>query len=450
MPFLIDLPRIVIDWESILKLADLPFFVFIWRLITAGGWIIFTFLFLWAISEIIRYRKEINEEKNKKYVLLGIDIPRDNPHGPEVTERLFAHLATAGSAEGFKASASIFTQPRFSFEIVSINGRIQFLVRTQQEYRELVESAFYGEYPNTEIYEVEDYTKDIPDKFPNEEYNLWGTEMVLYNHEAFPIRTYHAFEHPLSGEFKDPLSNLLEVLAKLRDGEQVWIQILITFGGIAWKKRGEALVKKLIGAKEETKGGGGFLYSLISKGLGSLSNFLYEIFFGEKVGGGEAEKIEKESPPSLIGFLSPGEKEIVSAIERKISKIGFRTKIRIIYLAKKEIYDVHRAVPGVLGAFNQFNTLDMNGFKPDDYVKTMPPSSFSFSPEKYVAKKQTELLRAYKERSFRRGTNGFILNIEELATIYHFPVTTVEAPLLKKTKAKKGEPPITLPTKEEF
>ncbi|MFN3301487.1 MAG: hypothetical protein ACK413_00455 [Patescibacteria group bacterium] len=451
MPLLIDFTKII-NWEALLAITDRPFFSLIWQLIIKGGWIAFVFLAFIVLSRLLNYRAIILKEKNTKYVLLAIDVPRDNPHGPEVTERLFAHLATAGSAKGFKSDESIFDRPCFSFEIISLGGRIQFLVRTREEYRDLVEAAFYGEYPNAEIHEVDDYTKNSPEKFPDPNYDLWGTEIVLYNKESYPIRTYPSFEHPLSGEFKDPISNFLEVLSRIHEGEQIWIQILIVFGGLAWKKRGEKLVADLIGAKPKEEGGGGisgFLSSLISKGLGSLSNFIYEVFFGESIGGTETTSVGKEELPSLISYLSPGDREIVGAIQRKISKIGFRTKIRIIYLAKKEVYDVHRAIPGILGAFNQFNTLDMNGFKPDDYVKTVA-SGFSLNPRRQIAKKQNEILRAYKERSFRRGSNGYILNIEELATIYHFPVATVEAPLIKKTTSKKGEPPFALPIKEEF
>lgn len=446
------IPVIIIDWDAILKLADLPFFGLIWHFIKSGAWIIFLFLAFWSLSKIISYRQEIIKEKNIKYVLLSVDVPRDNPHGPEVTERLFAHLATPESVSGLKASESIFSQPRFSFEIISIGGKIEFLVRTPIEYRELVEAAIYGEYPNAEIREREDYVKRAPEKFPHPQYELWGAEIVLYNKDPYPIRTYPAFEHSLTGEFKDPISNLLEVLSKIHEDEEIWIQIVITFGGLAWKKRGEKLVADLIGAKpkeEESGGIGGFFSDIISKGLWGLAHFLYEALLGETVTGGGTTPSTSEGPPSLISFLSPGEKEVVAAIQRKISKIGFRTKIRIIYLTKKEKFSIYRGVTSVLGAFNQFNTLDMNGFKPDDFVKTKTPG-FSLCPGRDLARKQNEILRAYKERSLKRGTNGFILNTEELATIYHFPVATVEAPLVKKTGSKRGEPPLTLPIKEEF
>ena len=37
------------------------------------------------------------------------------------------------------------------------------------------------------------------------------------------------------------------------------------------------------------------------------------------------------------------------------------------------------------------------------------------------------------------------MNIEELATIYHFPGVDIKAPLLKTTESKKSEPPFKLP-----
>ena len=38
-----------------------------------------------------------------------------------------------------------------------------------------------------------------------------------------------------------------------------------------------------------------------------------------------------------------------------------------------------------------------------------------------------------------------ILNTEELATIYHFPTTFVEAPALQRLGSRRGEPPAELP-----
>ena len=66
--------------------------------------------------------------------------------------------------------------------------------------------------------------------------------------------------------------------------------------------------------------------------------------------------------------------------------------------------------------------------------------------KKRITWRQKKLLRAYKLRSPFRGWGwGRIMNIEELATIWHFPVMTVKAPLVRKTDVKKAEPPFSLP-----
>jgi hypothetical protein len=39
----------------------------------------------------------------------------------------------------------------------------------------------------------------------------------------------------------------------------------------------------------------------------------------------------------------------------------------------------------------------------------------------------------------------FVLNTEELATIYHFPGRVAETPTFGRIEAKKGEPPSNLP-----
>jgi len=83
--------------------------------------------------------------------------------------------------------------------------------------------------------------------------------------------------------------------------------------------------------------------------------------------------------------------------------------------------------------------------------------------------RKQEILKAYKKRAFswsvKRGLpktvskikkfltipgtkpGKSILNTEELATLYHFPVNMVKASLIKKTSSKRAEPPLGLPVK---
>ena len=64
---------------------------------------------------------------------------------------------------------------------------------------------------------------------------------------------------------------------------------------------------------------------------------------------------------------------------------------------------------------------------------------------KKQSQKKTELFKAYRKRKINTGANSFILNIEELATVWHFPMSHVATPQVQKAPSKSAEPPIGLP-----
>ena len=61
--------------------------------------------------------------------------------------------------------------------------------------------------------------------------------------------------------------------------------------------------------------------------------------------------------------------------------------------------------------------------------------------------KQNTLTTAYKSRHPAKGGPTYVLNIKELATLWHFPVIEIKAPQVKKTEAKRAEPPRSLPVR---
>lgn len=429
------MPEITIDLSFFYSLADLPPFLIFWKLFIYGGWVIVVWMAAMIIWQWWLFRTRKKFAASIQHVLLAIDVPRENEQGPEAVERLFAHLAGARS-KGLRIERYFkgYLQLSFSCELISIGGQIQYLIRTPVQFRDMVEASVYATYPDAEITEVEDYVEQAPIKFPDEDYDCWAADLVLYNQDAFPIRTYPSFEHKLTAELKDPLTDLLEILAKLQKSEQVWLQLIITPISHDWKNKGIKLVKKMMGLKaQEAK-----------TSMDKITDVPIDILrkVGDLIPPFGAPEDKKEADRERAAVLSPGEKRVIEAIQNKISKIGFAVKFRIVYLGKKEIFSKTRGVAGVLGAINQFNTLDMNGFKPDDRAKTSKPM---FWGEKRLTIKQNSLLKAYRERNSRRGARTCILNIEELASLYHFPVVTVKAPLIKKAGSKKGEPPFGLP-----
>src|SRR3989344_4214570 len=107
--------------------------------------------------------RQIKYSKKLKWHLLAIDIPKANEQSPKAVEHIFAHLA--GGLSSFTKKELYWEGkflPTFSLEIVSIEGYVQFFIRTQSKYRDLVEAAVYAQYPEAEITEVEDYTTSVP------------------------------------------------------------------------------------------------------------------------------------------------------------------------------------------------------------------------------------------------------------------------------------------------
>ncbi len=424
------------------------------QLFYSGGWVVFLIVLLWGFWKVWVESQQIRWLSQQQSVLLAIDVPKETEQMPKAVESTFSTLHGALSMYDRIEKYWIGKiQAIFSLELVSVDGYVQFYVRTWVKYRDLVEAAIYAQYPDAEITEVADYTTAVPKTFPAPGWDLFATEFTLSNKNQYMIRTYPQFEHGLVGEFKDPIGALLEGLAKLKKGEQVWIQILIQPNdGKAWRAEAEKLVKKLMKTREKQKQT--FMGEIVDTVKLGVDQFLS--------GGEPAAPVRKpEEPPTMMLHLSPGEKKVIEAIQEKVAKVPFGTKIRIIYVGKKEAFAKARTIALLKGTFGQFTQLDQNGFR--NYGKVTTKADYPWQRRKEfeylslfmlrtLTTRQNSGLRAYRNRSMGVGAPPFILNIEELATIYHFPILTVKAPLLKKTGAKRAEPPFSLPiyTTEAF
>jgi hypothetical protein len=417
-------------WSELASLNN-PFLI-AWQLIK-DGWLIFVFLFIYLLWLIWVEWRQQRYKSRWTFNLLAVDIPRDNEQSPKAVEYIFSQLAGAYNGRGWIEKFWYGEeQEDFSFEIVSDGGYLQFYIYTNSQFRDLVEATIYAQYPDAIITEVEDYTAEWKKlRFPNDKYEMWSTEMKFTKDNAYPIRTYPMFEHTLSQELKDPMAGLLEILSRIRPGEKIWLQLVITPIDQSWIKAGERLVKKITG---QGAGGGSILDKILDFPIKFLGFITDAIFPGSE----EAEK--KTEEPFSVQRLTPGEVDALKAIQDKISKIGFQAVFRMIYLSPKELYETRRGVNGVLGAINQFGTLNLNAIVPN---KKSTTSIHYFFIKTRLAWRKNKLLRRYINRT-NEGSK-MILNIEELASLYHFPVSTVKAPMLAKTESRRAEPPVGLP-----
>lgn len=400
-----------------------------------GGWIIMFPIIAWMAFYVFLNTRVGKYMGGFQWVLLAVDVPADNVQSPLAVENIFAHLAgghaTRDLAEKYWEGQY---QRWFSFEIVSIEGYTQFLIRTEKKYRDLLESAIYAQYPAAQITEVEDYVKGIPKEYPNDTHKCWGVEWILTENHYYPIKTYKAFADPNDKEyFKDPMAALLESFSRIGKGEQMWLQILVKPIGQSWKAKGFEMAKELMGKKVEKP------LTTLQKIIDLPLVLLHSISLEEK----------KEERLSFGMFaLTPGERKTIEDVEIKVSKIGFACKVRAVYVAEKERFDKSRVMYGLVGAIKQFADESSNSLKPDYKITGVTAHYMFIEARKNI--RASKIMRAYQNRSTWAGRYEFILNTEELATLWHFPVMTVKTPLLKRLDAKRLQPPSYLPTEIPF
>lgn len=330
----------------------------------------------------------------------------------------------------------------YSFEIICIGGDIHFFIRIPSGARNLAESQVYSQYPEAEIFEAKEYWKYVPQDIPNKDWDLWGWDYKLKKANPIPIRTYTSFEtehEALEEKRVDPLASLLEGMARIGPGEQLWVQIIAqpirSDVDIPWVAEGEKLRDKL--ARRESP----------PPKQKSLIEMAIDLLIFAKPPEPLKEKEKEIMPPEMK--LTPGEKEVLTAVEKKTSKLGFECSIRFIYLGTRDVF-TRAKVRLPMGYFANFLTENMNGFVPISQSITKSHTILTWFLDKrraYLRKRR--IFRNYVLRFstfFPRPGGTFILNTEELATIFHFPgQLTAPSALIERIEAKKKEPPSDLP-----
>ncbi len=430
------MPTISFNFQYFIDLGQMPFPLIMVRLFLDGGWFFFLAVMIGAFPTIwLQYRQQ-KYAATLTYTMLAIDVPKMNLQTVKAVEHIFSHFSVA-YAWGDKIDKwwkGKFTAP-ISFEIVSIDGYVQFLIRCPSKLRDLIEASFYSQYPDAEIIEVADYADKVPTVYPDPEWDVFGTELILNKPWPLPIKSHVEFEH-LGAEvvFKDPMSSLLESMSMLKRGEQLWVQILVTATDGSWKDKCEEMANKMVGKKPAEK------KSALDEALW-LPKAVAADLIGMIGTAGEAVPEKKVDASQKLLSLTPGERKVLESIQNKASKPGFFCKIRVVYVGRRDVFNKGR-LSGVQGAFAQYAVQNMNSFRP--YGPVMPSSTYFY--QRWVEQeKKMRLVRNYRNRS-ARGATPYILNTEELATIYHFPMEQVKAAQVQKTEAKRGEPPTSLPT----
>jgi len=418
---------------------------------TNFGWLIFLAMVIATFREFWMVKIVTNYINSLEWMLLEIKIPHENVKSTFSMEQVFATVYGIYSfgLRPWEKYVEGKVESWLSFEMTGDQNGIHFYVRTPKKHKNLVETAFFSQYPNVELTEVEDYTFRYPRVLPNQEYDVFGTDIILAREDAYPIKTYKDFEDVEVKEESDkidPVSVISEAISKLKPGEAVWLQLLIRPANPDWIKKAKDIIDEEAGKKEKKKTKGVVAGS--GEFLGNLARAPIAIPTWSGAQG-------QQQP--TFRLYTPGEQDKLKAMSRKASKRAFDTIYRFVYIDSKADFTGEN-IESVIGAIQQFATLDMNFFKPNTktFTKKTTVSKLPWRRKKLLARRKAQIYKAFINREmpqpniphiFRLRLKTSILNIEELASIYHPPTISVRAPMLSPAGFKKGEPPVDLPIK---
>ncbi len=299
--------------------------------------------------------------------------------------------------------------PSVAFEIASQIGSsdISFYVAVPKYLESVFEKYVQGVYPNAVVDKVpQDYTIFEPQGATA------GAYLRLSENSLFPISTYQTLE-------KDPLALITNDLSKISVAEGAAVQVIIRpLSKLNLRKKGEKALKKIREGKPARTA-----VHLASQGL--LMDAVDELAKPSK--NQKSKEFENANKDKEQGIDQKG----YDAIQNKIQKQPFETNIRVVASAQSGSR-AEEILNHLTSAFGQFSLSAINSLEVKEVYKG-------------------ELRKFVYDFSFRNFNpkQSCILNLEELASVYHFPTHYIETPYIKAAKSISAPPPSDLPEKGE-
>ncbi|NMC51722.1 type IV secretion system DNA-binding domain-containing protein [Candidatus Kuenenbacteria bacterium] len=354
--------------------------------------------------------KEINIEDARK------DITREQViEKISQAEELFASIGGLHVSHGLN-NFLFGRHDHLSFEIVALDGKINFFVATPNYLRRYIEQQIHAQYPHAQIEEVEDYNIFRPQG------TVAGAHLQFGRSYIFPLKTFRKMD-------SDPLDAVTNSLSKLSDFDGASIQIIVRSASKGWRSSSLSVVKEM--QKGKTINQALSAAGAVS-GLGRFGAATWGILKEFTVAGTSGKTQEqKQKEQEAKGYITPHklsamEEETAKGIEEKASKAGLDINIRIITSATDHA-TAASLLDSILNSFSQFNVYEYGN--------------------KFIIKKHTKidnLVRDFIYRNFE-PKHKLIVNAEELASIFHFPLPTCETPNINWLHSRKAAPPVEMP-----
>ena len=384
-----------------------------------------------------------------KWTVFEIEVPRDIEKTPMAMELIFTNAMYHASSKGVWETW-IVGSPHFwfSLEIAGIDGEVHFYIRSPSRIADLVETQIYAQYPQAKVHEVPDYTFAVPYDAPNEDWHMWGCEFTFEKHDAVPIRTYkdYGLDKPSDKEQQkvDPLTPTIEFLGSLRRGEQVWIQHVIR-------------PSKKVYHSHATHQHQGWVAEANEEIMRVMAPYTQQFFTTAGAISGETG-MQIRLPDTVSAR--------VKKMQEKLQKLGFDIGIRVVCVAETKYisvdeFNMTRNAARLL--FRQYNNPDLNSLVRIN--ATLFGTAWRDPTNLMLHKVKNRMLNWYRLRIFYHPPFWYsfdvpqpfaiffptlrvktsVMNVEEIATLFHFPGQVSQAPSFRRIESKVAKPPSNLP-----
>jgi hypothetical protein len=315
-----------------------------------------------------------------------------------IAETLFSSIGGLKAQRGLKAFLFGRTD-HLSFEIVAHEGLISFYVAVPRYMIQFIEQQIQAQYHTAVIEEIDDYNIFTP------EAKIVGTYLTFKEKSAFPIRTYKKTE-------SDPLNALTNTLSKLGEEDGAAIQFVVRSAKKEWRREGIRIARAMQQGKK-------------------LSEVKHSGFFSGWINLFKSSKLASKpgEAPKELYKLTPLEEEMVKNLEEKANKLGLDVNIRLLSVSKDETR-AKMYLDNMVSSFSQYN---------------IPQYGNIFRKFQHgIFRGKDRIIHDFIFRNFTDKAK-IVLNTEEMASVYHFPLATTETPNIRWLLAKKAPAPVNAP-----
>ncbi len=395
------------QYNSILSLPYIQININIW--VVYLFFIIFLFFILIVVLKITRWF--IRRKQHFKQTIFLVKFPRDEHEDgrnddftiEKLKEEISKGESLFSSIGGLRAQHGIRRwlfgrDDNFSFEIVANNKRIAFYVISPSKMSRYIEQHIHAYYPDAYIEESSDYNI----------FNKNGVVLINYfktkNDFILPIKTYTKMEH-------DPMNSIVNTMSKMDNNEGISLQLMVRSASPNWHKRISTFTRYLGKGKSVKEA-----ILLISRNK-TFGFFIDIIKFAKPpVEGGEHINESMEKMTSM-------QEEMIKNIEEKNSKAGLDVNLRVV-VSTKDKFRAKSYISNISNALNEYNYYEYGN-------KFSAPMSSIF---------KLKMIKDFIHRRFSEK-ESFLLNTEELTSIFHFPLRQLETPNILWLEAKSAPAP---------